>query len=422
MFQQIIKIIWSQRKANAWIWAEMVLVSVCLWYITDDLYTRASLYFSPKGYDIADVYVIDLRTLTDKNEQYRPQEDYGTTLGEDLLTLINRMRSYPGVEAVGISLAALPYSYSRDYSNMVRINYETNDTLNAGDLRRINATPDYVRVFRYTTPEGNTEVLAENLKFNTRLITTETADRLFPEGNATGKLISYQSDSTEMRVGGVMAPVRFGDFDTYSPTYIRLLPENVIASDLDLFAFGRLDITLRANPSTGKAFAANFRKEMRSQLRYHNIYLLNIRSYDDIRARYIRSDLNETKMYLAAVFFLLVNIFFGVVGTFWFRTQHRMGEMGLRIALGSTTGNLRGLLIGEGLLILLFAALPAACIAFNIGFVEIVNVEIMPFTLARFLFCQSITFVLMVLMITVGIWFPSRKVIHLQPAEALHYE
>ena len=34
--------------------------------------------------------------------------------------------------------------------------------------------------------------------------------------------------------------------------------------------------------------------------------------------------------------FLLVNILLGIVGTFWFRTQHRRGELGLRVAVGST--------------------------------------------------------------------------------------
>lgn len=423
MFKQIIKIIWNQRTANTWIWAEMLLVAVCLWYITDSLYTRASLYLSPMGYDISDVYVVDLQTLTDENEQYRPQDEYDSTLGEDLLTLVNRMRTFPGVEAVGISLTSLPYSYAQNYSPMMRINYETGDTLRAhGNLRGYNVTPDYIRVFRFATPEGNTETLADNLTGFNRVLTSEVAAELFPEGNATGKLILNREDGTQMRVAGVMAPIRFGDFDTYARTFIRLLPENIIATELDAFAFGNIDITLRAAPGTAKDFAANFRREMSAQLRYHNIYLLNIRSFDDIRARYIRGDINESKMFLAAVFFLLVNIFFGVVGTFWFRTQHRQGEMGLRVALGSTTGSLRALLVGEGLLILLFAILPAACIAFNIGLAEIVNVEIMPFTVVRFLFCQGITLALMALMITIGIWFPSRKVINLQPAEALRYE
>jgi putative ABC transport system permease protein len=422
MYRQIIKVIWNQRVNNAWIWAEILLVSICLWYIVDDLYTRISLYASPMGYDISNVYVVDLRTITSENEEYRPQEEYGSLLGEDLLTVVSRIRAYPGVEAVGISVASLPYTYARNYSGMERINYETGDTLPSGHMRRYFATPEYMRVFRYATPEGNAEILPGKLQPNHRIITSDAIEKMFPEGDATGKFISYNYDSIGIYVGGVMNPIRFGDFDAYTPTFINLLDENMAANGLNEFIFQSVDITLRTSPSAGKDFAATFRKEMQQQIRYHNIYMLNIRSFDDIRYRYIHADVNETKLYLAGVFFLLINIFLGIVGTFFFRTEHRLGEMGLRIALGSTTSNLRSLLIGEGLLILLFAFLPATIIAFNLGLKEIIDVEAMPFTPVRFLFCQGITFLLIALMITIGIWFPSRKVIALQPAEALRYE
>jgi putative ABC transport system permease protein len=423
MFKHIIQIIRNQRANNAWIWAEILLVSLCLWYIVDDLYTRISLYVSPMGYDISNVYVVDFRTITAENEQYRPQAQYGSTLGEDLLTVAARIRAYPGVEAVGISASSLPYSYARNHrSGILRVNYETGDTAQAPQMRHYFATPGYVSVFRYATPEGDTDVLAGNLRPNYRIITSDAAGKMFPEGDATGKLMYYNDDSIGVYVGGVMNPIRFGDFDAYTPTYIRLLEESVAANELNEFIFQSVDVTLRAAPSAGKDFAADFRKEMQEQLRYHNIYMLNIRSFDDIRARYIRGDVNETKMYLAGVFFLLINIFLGIVGTFFFRTESRLGEMGLRIALGSTTTGLRSLLIGEGLLILLFAFIPAAVIAFNLGLQEITDVEIMPFTAVRFLLCQGISFLLIALMITIGVWFPSRKVITLQPAEALRYE
>ncbi|MDR2920325.1 MAG: ABC transporter permease [Tannerella sp.] len=423
MFKQIIKIIWNQRAGNAWIWGEMFLVSICLWYIVDDLYTKTSLYYSPMGYDISDVYVIDLRTLTDENNEYHPQSEYGTTLGEDLLTLMSRMRTFPGVETVGMSESSLPYSYARNYSSMERINRETNDTLRSDRARRFNGTPDYIRVFRYATSNGNTEILADNLNHNQRIISSDTEKDLYPEGNAAGKFMNYnESDSLEIYIGGVMDKIRFGDFDTYTPTFIRPLSENLIASELNEFIFGSIDITIRVNPSTGKDFKEHFRKEMKNQLRYNNFYLLDIRSYDNIRSKYIRSDINNTKMYLAAVFFLLINIFLGIVGTFFFRTQQRQSEMGLRIALGSTTGNLRTILIGEGLIVLLFAFLPAAIISLNIGLKEIINIESMSFTAGRFLICQVMTLLLMSLMITIGIWYPAQQTTRMNPADALRNE
>ena len=39
--------------------------------------------------------------------------------------------------------------------------------------------------------------------------------------------------------------------------------------------------------------------------------------------------------------FMLVNVFFGIIGTFWLRAQNRRGEIGLRMALGAYDGTLR---------------------------------------------------------------------------------
>lgn len=422
MFKQIIKIIWQQRSSNAWIWGEILLVSICLWYVVDDLYVKSWLYYTPIGYDISNVYTIDLGALTEENHEYHPQNEYGSTLGEDLLTLVSRIKTHPGVEAVGISSASLPYSYWRNYSNLMRIRNEMNDTLEIGTTRRYMATPDYLRVFRYTTLQGNTETLANNLNFNQIIISQDVEEQLYPEGHAMDKVIDFNlNDSLETRIGGVMNPIRFGDFETYSPTFILPMSEKMIAEALNEERFQGTQITLRTTTAE-KDFISNFKKNMANILRYNNIYLLDVRSFEDIRSKYIRNDINNSKMYLATVFFLLTNIFLGIVGTFFFRTQHRQSEMGLRIALGSTKENLRSIFIVEGLTILMLAFLPASVIALNLGLKEIVNVDIMPFSLQRFMICQMITFLLMSFMIVLGIWYPAQQACRINPAETLRNE
>ena len=55
-----------------------------------------------------------------------------------------------------------------------------------------------------------------------------------------------------------------------------------------------------------------------------------------IREDYNRTNVNQMQTRFWMMGFLLVNILLGIVGTFWFRTQHRRGELGLRVAVGST--------------------------------------------------------------------------------------
>lgn len=52
--------------------------------------------------------------------------------------------------------------------------------------------------------------------------------------------------------------------------------------------------------------------------------------------------------------FMLVNVFFGIIGTFWLRMQNRKGEIGLRMALGAHRITLERYMYTEGLCLLAF--------------------------------------------------------------------
>jgi putative ABC transport system permease protein len=120
--------------------------------------------------------------------------------------------------------------------------------------------------------------------------------------------------------------------------------------------------------------------------------------------------------------FLLVNIFLGIIGTFWYRTQQRRSELGLRIALGSSLSQLNFLLIGEGLLLLFLAVVPALVVCFHIGHADLTDAWQVEWGFARFASGAALTLLFMALMIVVGIWYPAYQAMKIQPAEALHEE
>lgn len=66
--------------------------------------------------------------------------------------------------------------------------------------------------------------------------------------------------------------------------------------------------------------------------------------------------------------FLLANVFFGVIGTFWLRTQSRRGEIGLRVALGAT--RYPSALYLEGLCLLMLTVVPVLVYAFNMMYLD----------------------------------------------------
>ena len=52
--KQQFKQIWNERRVNSWLWAELLIVFVVLWYVVDWGYTNAVTYYEPMGFDITD--------------------------------------------------------------------------------------------------------------------------------------------------------------------------------------------------------------------------------------------------------------------------------------------------------------------------------------------------------------------------------
>lgn len=120
--------------------------------------------------------------------------------------------------------------------------------------------------------------------------------------------------------------------------------------------------------------------------------------------------------------FLLLNVLFGIIGTFWLRTQYRHAELGLRIALGASKSTVRTYIFLEGLLLLLLTIPFSLVFALNIINVDVLDTYRLPYTVGRFLITYGGTYLLMAGIICVGIFFPIRKAEKIAPAEALHYE
>ena len=76
----------------------------------------------------------------------------------------------------------------------------------------------------------------------------------------------------------------------------------------------------------------------------------------------------------------------------------------------------------EGLVLLLMAVIPALLIALNIQWADLTVHTLVDVSAARFVGCFGVALLLMALMIVLGIWYPARRAMQVQPAEALHDE
>ena len=109
MNKKLLKQIVNERRSNSWLFIELLLVSIVLWYVVDYMFVTLYTYFEPRGFDIENTYRVEFDYLTEKSPDYianRTDEEAHA----DMRELLDRLRRRPGVEAVSMSQNSFPYN------------------------------------------------------------------------------------------------------------------------------------------------------------------------------------------------------------------------------------------------------------------------------------------------------------------------
>ena len=415
MIKHILNRVWNERHTNFWIGLELLLISICLWFVVDLLYVKIYTYHQPLGFDIEHTYQVKLKEYSTKSFLYNKNEkpvDYYFN------QLIERIKQDSTIEAVCLTSSISPY---QNRSHFVTISTMPNDTIYDKKARYCSVTPDYFKVFRVNSKLNNSsESLSEALLSGGFVVTPTTEALLTKEESAVGKMLySGLERSLGVPIKAVCKTFRENEFDKPVALFYELLTaEDIKNINRKLY---NLPIFIRVKPSSdGATYADDFMLRMQESLSLGNVFLEELVPMQFHRKNNIMYSINALKTSTAIAYFFLINVFLGVLGTFWFRTRQRKAELGLRIALGSNRMQLRTLLIGEGIILLTLAFIPSIIFSFNICYAELIDVYLMPFSGVRFAIGLGITYSLLAIIILLGIWIPAQQAIKVSPTEALH--
>ena len=406
----------NEWRGNTWLAIELLVVSVVMWFITDMLYVRIATYLEPRGFDISHCYLIEMGMLNEKSPDYVKYSKGDEQ--KDVLELLNRIQHRPDVEAASLSINSYPYNGSNGSTSM---QLQGDSVIISNWLIRRFVTPDFVRVFRYEGANGETpEQLAQMLEEG-KFLASENVYNHKKLGKRNlkdyiGKPFHLHGDTTQTyTLGTALKTVRYDDFQQANNSYSMMQKIYWYRSYFEL--------CVRVRPEHDKDFIARLKADSESQYRIGNVFISNIRSFKDIRRSFQQYQYNEMRNNFTGMAFLLVNIFLGLLGTFWFRTQQRKSEIALHKAHGATNQMVFTRLLSEGWLLLLIVTPIALLIDFNLAHAEL-NSWRNGTTLEwdRLLFCGGISFALMALMIAIGIGIPAQKAMKIDPADALHNE
>lgn len=414
----------NEWRTNVWLALEFLVVSVVLWYICDYFYASMRTYFAPLGFEYDHCYELTMYDIPESSPEYRPEYAGDSAQAEARYEILRRLKQMPEIEAAAYSNNARPFNGSNSGFTM---GY---DSVSGNGLRRF-VTPDFPIIYRYRGVNGESpEELARQLEEGKVLLSDNffSASSRDPrpsvnELKATGKkfqLTEYTVDGEhpEASVGSAMVPARYDQFNTWS-SFMMMDPCRDGFHSREAIMYHN-ELTVRVRPEQDHDIAAKLMAAAPDYLHVGNNLLTNVSSLDDIRRNFQRSTTTQLRNYSVGMGFMMINIFLGLLGTFWFRTQQRVNEIAIRRVNGATRSGIFGRLIGEGVLLLALVtplAVAADCMLTHYDICAYYGAH--HSTALRIAVCAGTSFVLMALMVIAGIWFPARRAMRIEPAQAL---
>lgn len=425
MKRKLTKQILHEWRSNLWLVVELIIISVVLWYIGDHLAVVTDIRTSPLGLDTEHTFLVSTsyswegsatyvkpQTAGDTDSVATPQELYLA----DQDQLMNRLRELPGVVAVAMSNGS-PYTYNYNGYPMMMDDNPTDDFEKCARPNTWHVMSDFPLVFNLHGIGGETpEQLADILREGKILVTESFCGQVGFDGTPReliNRKIRFYGSSEVLTIGAVIPNQRRNEYEPTAMAFAFIGRDN--GSSGNLF--------LRTATDNDDEFIAAFRRDL-AKMRGGNMYVTDITSLRQIRDDLHRTDDADVRDMYVCMGFLMLTVFLGLLGTFWFRTQQRVKEIAVRKVSGATNGGIFMRQISEGLILLCAATFPALAIDYVLEANSLASsADYRPDGWVTWWLLGALgVFVTMALMIVAGIWFPARKAMKVEPAEILRGE
>ncbi len=418
MIRHTFRILWNEKKQNILLFLELLLVAFCFWWIADNAYAKLKVYLKPNGFDIEHVYRVFFNEIPQASHKYKSPDDPEYMLfAQSIINLREGLHRHPDVEAVSLSYLATPYMGS----NSTGV-YHTDSVTQTDWVMKRYAHPEYFDVFRITDEHGSTEPFKEKLRNKEGILSPGVVSALFPDDpDPIGKEY-YDEDGNTFTLGIITPDLQQNSFWLWNKsTFLQMDSDQTLLETTNQSQLSYAELCIRIKPSADHNFKERFMKEIAPTLNNGNLTVYSIMSIQDIRDIMDRSEFNALKTLLFLFTFFTVNVLLGVLGVFWYRTEQRKQEMGIRMALGASPNGLLRAYILEGVL-LLMASLPIVVGAFVLVWKMDIVTHYWLMDWQRFVTCMLISYIALGLMVVLGVWIPMRRVVRISPSVTLRDE
>lgn len=395
----------NEWRSNIWIVIELVIVLLVLQLIFGMLYSIYSLRKPVLHADLDDIYVAWIDNLEEDCDGYVPY-DSAHSAATDLEMLMTRLRSNPCVEKAGYGTSnSIPYQYNF-WGTAVGLPGDEKRTAFV-NVRGI--SPEMLEVMQIGGVRGETPgQLADIMRRGYTLLSeAEMPAADTPRAaDFVGKDVEKKQDPPEIRhVGAIAELMRRSDFE---PTFYSTYYEPIGPEDARL-------IVLRLKPGMGHRFVESTNV---ADMHAGNMFATDFTSMADLRDMCQMETTQTINGITVCALFVLVMIFLGFLGTFWFRTQQRVPEIAIRKVNGATNRDIYQRFFAEGLILLGVAVVVASPVTVWIVR-NLCDLMKMPVFENKLVVPVIYSIVVLGLLIIAGIYAPARRAAAVKPAEAL---
>ena len=436
MFKLILKNLWQRRRQNAWLFAELIIVTILTWVIVDP--TVVGLYDlnSPLGYDVDRIVRVHIQTYPKEADRYDPA--YEDT--EAIENAYNALRE----KASRLPMVEMSAHLNHQIDNHSTANYgltsgnEAIDSL-IGAIYGMNVSPGekFFTLYGIESTEGSpsAEELDGGLLTDNDIVITESVDRAFwPDRRGLkGKRFIrgvIDGDTLYRNVVAIVKDFRYHAATQTGAVMMQLGYRYETSKQ-------RVDLTLRlADGVDADKYVRDYGKTIRDELRIGNYYVTDIMSQrDQIKAIDTREGATSRRnlhFFIAALF--LINLIVGVTGCVWLQTGKRVSELGVLRSYGALKSHIIGMLMGEtgvmafiafiiGDLIYLQYALKEGLSIGNENNASYIKADSWVYNFGEhFAIVSVIVFVIILICVAIGTYFPARHASKVEPVDALRDE
>lgn len=322
--------------------------------------------------------------------------------------IINRISQIPGVQAVGGGTGLPPDIAQR--GTRFAVQGLSNDDARFSYFIAI--SPDYFRALGTPVTEGRAFTARDDAEAAKVVIISRTLARnLFPNESAVGKrlqLINPEESNEWREIVGVAVDVRYSGLDDSNvPTIYTPFAQTP-------FLWNYLMIRTNVSPET---LTQNVRQAVTAT--DPTVEAANFRTMDQLISQSVAQPRVYTMLLGAFAILALALATMGIYGVMAYAVTQRTHEIGVRVALGASRGDVLKLVLKQGMLL--------ACCGVVIGLLAAYGLtRLMRNLLFDVSATDPMTFVVISLMLVVvalmACYVPARRATKVDPIVALRYE